>query len=112
MLPEIFELSDKHNIPTTFFEYTTTLAFMKFIQSNVDVVVLETGLGGRLDATNVVSNPALSIITSIQRDHMSTLGDTREEIAREKCGIIKSDSVYGVLMGPGVPQEIVEVWVI
>ena len=67
-------MCEKHAIPATFFEITTALAFMKFVRTNCDVVVLEVGLGGRLDATNVIQSPALSVITSIQKDHMYILG--------------------------------------
>ncbi len=73
----------------TFFEFTTALAFRHFQQAGVQIAVLETGMGGRLDATNVV-NPLVSVITSIGFDHMAWLGDTLEKIAREKAGIIKT----------------------
>ena len=76
----------------TWFEVTTALAFLYFAQQNVDVAVVEVGLGGRLDATNVVT-PVVSVITSLSYDHMHLLGDSLESIAREKGGIIK----------PGVP---------
>lgn len=72
----------------TFFEFTTALAFLYFRQQGVEVAVLETGMGGRLDATNVVV-PAVSVITSIGWDHMAYLGDTLAKIAAEKAGIIK-----------------------
>ncbi|MCO5067452.1 MAG: bifunctional folylpolyglutamate synthase/dihydrofolate synthase [Kiritimatiellae bacterium] len=72
----------------TFFEFTTALAFWWFRQCGVQVAVLETGMGGRLDATNVVT-PIVSVITSIGLDHQAYLGDTLEEIAGEKAGIIK-----------------------
>ena len=78
--------------PITFFEITTVLAFYAFAQNNADVLLLEVGLGGRLDATNVVENPALSVITSIGMDHMNFLGDTIEEIAVEKAGIVKNNA--------------------
>ncbi len=78
--------------PVSFFEYTTALAFDFFAAENCEVVVLETGLGGRLDSTNVCQ-PEICIITNISRDHTRILGDTLEEIAGEKAGIIK----------PGVP---------
>lgn len=76
----------------TTFEITTALAFLHFLRERVDAVVLEVGLGGRLDATNVVI-PNVSVITSISYDHMFLLGDTLPAIAGEKCGIVK----------PGVP---------
>ena len=70
------------------FEFTTAMAFEYFREKNVDIAVVETGLGGRLDATNIVQ-PILTIITSISMDHVSFLGDTIEKIAFEKAGIIK-----------------------
>ncbi len=76
----------------TFFEVITALAFLYFAEENVDVAVIEVGLGGRLDATNVIT-PHVSLITSLSYDHMYLLGDTLSEIAFEKGGIIK----------PGVP---------
>lgn len=75
--------------PTTF-EVETAMAFLEFVEQQCDVVVLEVGLGGRLDATNVVTNVLCSVLTSISMDHMAFLGNTIEEIAREKAGIIKS----------------------
>jgi dihydrofolate synthase/folylpolyglutamate synthase len=74
----------------TYFEALTALAFAYFQKKQVAFQVLEVGLGGRLDATNVVINPAVCIITSISLDHTQLLGNTVEEIAREKAGIIKS----------------------
>ena len=73
----------------TEFELITALAFAYFAECACDVVVLEVGLGGRLDSTNVIENTALSIITGIDFDHTALLGNTIEEIAREKAGIIK-----------------------
>ncbi len=72
----------------TTFEITTALGFLYFAQQKVDVTVLEVGLGGRLDATNVV-DPLVSVITSLSMDHMAVLGDTLAKIAYEKAGIIK-----------------------
>ena len=74
----------------TYFEALTALAFAYFQKKQVDFQVLEVGLGGRLDATNVVARPAVCIITSISLDHTQILGNSLEEIAREKAGIIKS----------------------
>lgn len=76
----------------TTFEITTAIAFRYFAEQKVDIAVIEVGLGGRLDATNIV-NPVLSVITSLSYDHMNILGGTIEKIAVEKAGIIK----------PGVP---------
>ena len=78
-------------IGASFFEITTAIAFEHFKNSNVDIAVIETGLGGRLDSTNVVE-PILSIITSIDKDHCQILGNSLEEIAQEKAGIIKQNS--------------------
>jgi len=78
---------EKHSI--TFFEATTALAFNYFRKNNVDIAVVETGLGGRLDSTNVLS-PIHTIITEIDFDHTHLLGDSVEEITAEKCGIIKN----------------------
>jgi len=85
-MPDIFSLCERNNIPATFFEVTTGLAFAYFGAHNVEAVVLETGLGGRLDATNVIKHPSLSIITSIGLEHTNILGDTVELIAKEKAG--------------------------
>ncbi len=79
------EVPDGH---PSFFELMTMMAFLHFAKSKVDLAIIETGLGGRLDATNIVE-PELSIITSISLDHTEILGDTIDKIAREKAGIIK-----------------------
>ena len=84
----IFDLVDKHALHPTFFEQVTFLAFEYFRRQKVDVAVIETGLGGRLDATNVIQ-PLLSIITSISLEHTHILGEEIEQIAKEKAGIIK-----------------------
>jgi dihydrofolate synthase/folylpolyglutamate synthase len=75
--------------PITFFEITTAAAFLAFAENPADVLLLETGLGGRLDATNVVDNPALTIITPVSMDHTGFLGDTLTAIAAEKAGVLK-----------------------
>ncbi len=77
------------SIPASFFEMTVAMAFDYFAKEKVDVAVIETGLGGRLDSTNIIT-PLLSIITNISFDHVDMLGDTLEAIAGEKAGIIKS----------------------
>ncbi len=79
----------QNNLEPTFFEMTTALAFLFFADSDVDVAVLEVGLGGRFDATNVVEQPLASAITTIGLDHQEYLGHTEEAIAFEKGGIIK-----------------------
>ena len=91
----------------TYFEITTAMAFLYFVRRNVDVAVLEVGLGGRLDSTNVC-HPLVSVITSISFDHTQLLGNTLAEIAAEKAGIIKP----GVTVVSGVtedePREVIE----
>ena len=74
----------------TFFEFMTAIAFMRFQKEKVDIAILETGMGGRLDSTNVV-NPRLSIITTVSKDHCDFLGNEIETIAREKAGIVKKE---------------------
>ena len=78
-----------NNNPITFFEITTAAAFVLFNKSKSDFLILETGLGGRLDATNVISRKLCSIITPISYDHEEYLGKTLKKIAKEKLGIIK-----------------------
>ncbi len=80
------------DIPTLF-EAETAMAFLFFKEKQCDIVVLETGLGGAQDATNVINTPVLEIITSISMDHTAILGDTLEKIAAEKAGIIKPDTI-------------------
>ena len=77
-----------NEIKSTFFEVTTAMAFHHFNNNDVDIAVIETGLGGRLDSTNVV-NPSLTVMTPISLDHREILGETIEKIAKEKAGIIK-----------------------
>ncbi len=84
-LSEIFEAAEG---TYSFFDFMTALAFLYFREIQIDWAVIEVGLGGRLDATNVI-HPELSVITSIGYDHMEILGDTLEKIAQEKAGIIK-----------------------
>ena len=89
------------HLDMSFFEITTLLALNWFADENVDIVVLETGLGGRLDSTNIVT-PILSIITNIGLDHCDLLGDTLPEIAFEKAGIIKPK--VPVVVGESQPE--------
>ncbi|CDE89296.1 TPA: bifunctional folylpolyglutamate synthase/dihydrofolate synthase [Candidatus Gastranaerophilales bacterium HUM_20] len=88
---EICEIADKNVIHLTEFEILTAVMFKYFSDNNVEVVVLETGLGGRFDATNVIKSNLCSIITHIDLDHTDRLGNTRSKIAFEKAGIIKPD---------------------
>lgn len=105
ILSRIFEIIDEEKIPATFFEITTCLAFTYFAQQDVDIAVIETGLGGRLDATNVIL-PLLSIITSISLEHTEILGDNIQAITFEKTGIIKPG--VPIIIGPRVSRDIVE----
>lgn len=73
------------------FAFITAMAFLYFKRNNCDYVVLETGMGGKLDATNIISSPKIAVLTSISLDHTQYLGDTIEKIAVEKCGIIKEN---------------------
>jgi dihydrofolate synthase/folylpolyglutamate synthase len=88
-------------ISPSFFELTFVMALEYFSQQKVDVAVIETGLGGRLDSTNVIT-PLLSVITNISFDHMDILGDTLVKIAYEKAGIIKSN--IPVVIGEAIPE--------
>ena len=88
-------------ISPSFFELTVVMALQYFAEQKVDIAIIETGLGGRLDSTNVIT-PELSIITNIGYDHMNILGDTLEKIAFEKAGIIKPN--VPVVIGESLPQ--------
>lgn len=85
----------------SFFELTTAMAFKYFADAHVDIAVIEVGLGGRLDCTNIIT-PILSVITNISLDHTQFLGDTLEKIATEKAGIIKRD--IPVVIGETTPE--------
>eukprot|EP00940_MAST-03C_sp_MAST-3C-sp2_P002581 g2581.t1 len=105
LIEEILSAADRLDIVPSFFEVTTMLALLHFDRSNVDCAVLETGLGGRLDCTNIC-RPAVSCITSIGLDHTRVLGGTLLEIASEKAGIMKSD--VPVVLGPHFDDEVLE----
>jgi dihydrofolate synthase/folylpolyglutamate synthase len=91
----------------TFFEITTAAAFLAFAETPADAVILEVGLGGRLDATNVIARPALSVITPISLDHADKLGATVAEIAREKAGILKTGAAGVIAMQPPEALEVI-----
>lgn len=84
---------EKNEAYVSEFAFITAMAFLYFYEKKCDFVVLETGLGGRLDASNVIEKSVVSVLTSISLDHMQFLGNTVEEIAKEKCGIIKENGV-------------------
>ena len=91
----------------SFFEITTALAFSHFSQSQIDIAIIETGLGGRLDSTNIIT-PKLSIITNIGFDHCQYLGNTLQEIATEKGGIIKQNGKVLIGEADAVCREVFE----
>ena len=84
------EIVKSANTELTEFEFITAVAFLYFSQQNCDIAIIETGLGGRLDATNTLGNVIANVITKIGLDHTAVLGDTIEKITAEKCGIIKN----------------------
>ncbi|SDH69767.1 bifunctional folylpolyglutamate synthase/dihydrofolate synthase [Roseospirillum parvum] len=94
--------------PITFFEITTAAAFLAFSRVPADVVLLETGLGGRLDATNVVRRPALTLLTPVSMDHESYLGGRIESIAAEKAGILKPGVGVVVARQPRKAARVIE----
>ena len=100
IIDEIFKRIDEYNknrenkfIPT-FFDICSCITFLFFCESRADYVVLEVGMGGRLDSTNVVKNSIISIITNIGFDHQKFLGNTKEKRAKEKMGVIKKNSIF------------------
>lgn len=108
MIPEDFIVSfvekikpTSENIKPSFFELTVAMMLYYFAEEKVDIAIVETGLGGRLDSTNIIK-PELSVITNIGYDHMNILGNSLEEIAFEKAGIIKENTP--VVIGETLPQ--------
>jgi dihydrofolate synthase/folylpolyglutamate synthase len=95
--------SDEH---PSFFEFMTAMAFLQFARKRCDIAIIETGLGGRLDATNVV-DPEVAVITSIGLDHCDMLGDTLEQIAAEKAGIIKPGKPVVIGRLPAVAEAVI-----
>ena len=107
MLPALREWNEKNR--PTFFEILTTIGFMYFADQEVDMAVIETGLGGRLDSTNVIK-PEVSALTTIGFDHMHVLGDTLAQIATEKAGIVKAGvPVVSVPQTPEVKEVLTRV---
>ncbi len=99
----LLECEEKNNsLPITFFEITTCAALLAFSRAKADFTILEVGLGGQFDATNVVKNPMLSIITPISIDHKEFLGGTIEKIAESKAGIIKKNAM--TVIGKQIPK--------
>ena len=108
ILVQVESAIDPHTDSPTQFEVITAAAWLYFAQAQVDIAVIEVGLGGRLDATNVCDRPLVSIITSLSREHWQRLGPTLADIAREKAGILKAHcpAVIGPL--PPEAQSVVE----
>ena len=90
--PKIQEYNKKNEFKVSYFELLFAIALLYYYRNNVDMVVLETGLGGLNDTTNIIERPLVSVITSIEYDHMRILGNTLEEITYQKAGIIKERS--------------------
>lgn len=112
MEPIILELEEALGEKYYAFELMTTVAFLYFQEKQPDVVVLEAGIGGRLDSTNVIDTPEVAVITSIGLDHVTTLGYSREAIMNEKVQILKNQG--HLIVGPVEEslKEIVEFWAI
>ena len=89
LVKKVKDVSDKLNITPMFFDILTAIAFLYFKEKECDIVILEVGLGGRLDSTNIIKNPLISVIMNIGLEHTQILGDTLDKIAYEKSGIIK-----------------------
>lgn len=103
------DMQKTHTGEPTIFEVETALAFLYFAEQNCDIVVLETGLGGALDATNVITTSVLEVIASVSMDHMDFLGDTLDKIALQKAGIIKPHTrVVSALQKPEAMKVIEE----
>lgn len=103
---KISQIADENNIDLTEFEILTAVMFKYFLDNSVDVVVLETGLGGRFDATNVIKRNLCSVITHVDLDHTDRLGATIDKIAYEKAGIIKQNCPCIVFEGKEVYHDV------
>ncbi len=97
----LFEEVLKAGPDLSFFELLTCMAFLNFDRAQTDIAVMEVGIGGRLDTTNVLPRPVLSVITSVDLDHQKYLGETIAEVAGQKAGIIKSG---GICLAPMLPE--------
>lgn len=108
-LREVCERITEEGFPhPTAFEIETALGFLYFYEKQCDMIVLETGLGGKLDATNVLPKPLVSVLASISMDHMAFLGNTLSEIAENKCGIIKEGCPVVSQVQPDEAMEVIE----
>ena len=107
ILQQIQQAIDPQQESPTQFEVITAAAWLYFAQSQVDIAIMEVGLGGRLDATNVCDRPKVSIITSISKEHWQRLGPTVADIAREKAGILKANCPAVIAQLPPEAEEVV-----
>lgn len=101
LVQEIREVCQQHHIQPTFFEFTTALAFLYFARASIDIAIVEVGMGGRYDATNVIV-PLVSVITNVGLDHTDYFGSTKIHVAKEKAGIIKEGAI--VVTGEQDPE--------
>ncbi|MCI2106956.1 MAG: bifunctional folylpolyglutamate synthase/dihydrofolate synthase [Intestinimonas sp.] len=108
LMTEVKAAADRMDDPPTEFELITALAFLYFQRKQCDIVVLEVGLGGLLDSTNVIEAPEAAVITAIGLDHQKQLGSTLEEIASAKAGIIKPDCDVVLYQQPARVERVVE----
>lgn len=97
-------------VALTEFEFITAVGFLYFSEKGIDIAVLETGLGGRFDATNIIPKPLVSVITKIGLDHTAVLGDTLSAIAKEKCGIIKGNTVVSTYTQPDEALSVIKTY--
>lgn len=106
IIGEVKSVSESLRIKLTYFELLTTVAYIYFEREKVEVAIIETGMGGRLDATNVVSDPLVAVITNVDYDHTEYLGNTLVKIAREKAAIIKD---HGKVVTAATQPEVLAV---
>lgn len=105
-LKKPLEELDKKGLHNSYFEVLTAIMYIYFYEKKVDVAVVEVGLGGSLDSTNIIKNPIACVITTISKDHIQILGDSLEEIAQNKAGIIKDKSEVFLYPKEGAVEEV------
>lgn len=105
-LKKPLEELDKKGLHNSYFEVLTAIMYIYFYEKKVDVAVVEVGLGGSLDSTNIIKSPIACVITTISKDHIQILGDSLEEIAQNKAGIIKDDSEVFLYPKEGDVEEV------
>ena len=108
LLQVVEKTAEKNSMSPSFFEMMTAAAFLAFSENPADYVLLETGLGGRLDATNIIDENICAVITSLSKDHTELLGDTLEKIAYEKACIIKPNSTAVIASAPSSVLKILQ----